>query len=51
MSGSFNGHIAGIVQAALGATQRLLPKDVMVVGAWCRDILHVEFGHTFLTVE
>jgi len=30
-------------------TAELAPDEVMVVGAWCRDILHSALGHTFAT--
>lgn len=32
--------VARIVEAALSVTDDLSPAEVMVVGAWCRDILH-----------
>ena len=41
--------ITGVVEAALDAADGLSPGDVMVVGAWCRDILHHALGHTFTT--
>src|SRR5215203_1876943 len=36
----FLGPIARVVEAALRTTDELMPDHVMVVGAWCRDILH-----------
>lgn len=41
--------VARIVEAALSVTDDLSPAEVMVVGAWCRDILHRALGHTFAT--
>jgi predicted nucleotidyltransferase len=41
--------IANVVGAALDAAEGLGPDRVMVVGAWCRDILHSTLGHTFPT--
>lgn len=32
--------VARIVEAALSVTDDLSPAEVMVVGSWCRDILH-----------
>lgn len=46
---SFLGPVARVVEAALDATDDLSPDDVMLVGAWCRDILHSALGHTFAT--
>ena len=41
--------VARAVGAALDAAGELAPAHVMVVGAWCRDILHSALGHRFLT--
>lgn len=41
--------ITRVVEAALDAADGLNQDDVMVVGAWCRDILHSALGHTFAT--
>ena len=41
--------VARVVEAALAVTADLSPDEVMVVGAWCRDILHSALGHTFPT--
>ena len=41
--------VARIVETALSVTDDLSPAEVMVVGAWCRDILHRALGHTFAT--
>ena len=41
--------ITRVVEAALDAADGLSPGDVMLVGAWCRDILHHALGHTFAT--
>jgi predicted nucleotidyltransferase len=41
--------IARTVEAALEASGRLSPESVMVVGAWCRDIIHATLGHSFST--
>ncbi|MGH3384030.1 MAG: hypothetical protein ACRDO1_05590 [Nocardioidaceae bacterium] len=41
--------VARVVDAALAVTGELSPDEVMVVGAWCRDILHSALGHTFAT--
>jgi predicted nucleotidyltransferase len=38
-----------VVEAALERADGLSPDDVMVVGAWCRDILHHALGHSFAT--
>lgn len=40
--------IAKVVEAML-AHANLQSEDVMVVGAWCRDIWHHALGHTFAT--
>ena len=45
----FLGPVARIVEAALSVTDDLSPAELMVVGAWCRDILHRALGHTFAT--
>lgn len=45
----FLGPVARVVEAALDATDDLSSDDVMLVGAWCRDILHRALGHTFTT--
>jgi predicted nucleotidyltransferase len=42
--------VARVVDAALRVTDELSPDEVMVVGAWCRDILHSALGHTFATI-
>jgi predicted nucleotidyltransferase len=42
--------LARVVDAALAVTDELTPGAVMVVGAWCRDILHSAQGHDFATV-
>lgn len=41
--------VARVVEAALAVTNDLAPEEVMVVGAWCRDILHCALGHDFAT--
>ena len=41
--------VTRVVEAALAVTAELSPDEVMVVGAWCRDILHSALGHTFAT--
>jgi predicted nucleotidyltransferase len=41
--------IAEVVEAAVAAAKGLKPDHIMVVGAWCRDILHRTLGHTFPT--
>jgi predicted nucleotidyltransferase len=41
--------IARVVEAALRHADSLRPGDVMVVGAWCRDIQHHALGHRFAT--
>lgn len=41
--------VARVVAAALALTNDLSPGEVMVVGAWCRDILHSGLGHDFAT--
>ena len=41
--------VGRVVDAALDAAAELTPDHVMVVGAWCRDILHSALGHTFPT--
>lgn len=45
----FLGPVARVVEAALDATDDLSSEGVMLVGAWCRDILHRALGHTFTT--
>jgi predicted nucleotidyltransferase len=42
-------HIAQVVEAAVAAAEGLKPDHIMVVGAWCRDILHNALGHSFPT--
>lgn len=41
--------IARVVEAALRHAGSLRSDDVMVVGAWCRDIQHHALGHRFVT--
>jgi len=41
--------ITHVVETALAHTDGLTLDDVMVVGAWCRDILHSALGHCFAT--
>ena len=41
--------IARVVEAALQHARSLRSDDVMVVGAWCRDIQHHALGHRFAT--
>jgi predicted nucleotidyltransferase len=41
--------IARVVEAALRHAGSLRSDDVMVVGAWCRDIQHHALGHRFAT--
>lgn len=41
--------ITHVVETALAHTDGLTLDDVMVVGAWCRDILHSALGHSFAT--
>lgn len=41
--------VARVVQAMLAVTADLSPGDMMVVGAWGRDILHSALGHDFAT--
>lgn len=38
-----------VLQTALPHTRDLRPDDVLVVGAWCRDVLHHALGHRFVT--
>jgi predicted nucleotidyltransferase len=38
-----------VVETAVVHADGLTPNDVMVVGAWCRDILHSALGHSFAT--
>lgn len=38
-----------VVVAATRSVDTLDPASVMVVGAWCRDILHRALGHSFQT--
>jgi len=45
----FLGPISRVVDAALYQGDGLRADDVMIVGAWCRDILHHALGHTFAT--
>lgn len=40
---------ARVVDAVPSASQWLAPGDVMLVGAWCRNILHHALGHDFQT--
>lgn len=47
--GEFLGPVAHVVEAALETAEGLRPDHIMVVGAWCRDILHGALGHTFST--
>lgn len=41
--------IARVVDAALGAGEALAAAEIMVVGAWSRDVLHAALGHQFET--
>jgi predicted nucleotidyltransferase len=41
--------IARVVEAALRHAGSLRSDDVMIVGAWCRDIQHHALGHRFAT--
>jgi predicted nucleotidyltransferase len=41
--------IARVVEAAFGHAGSLRSDDVMVVGAWCRDIQHYALDHRFAT--
>lgn len=41
--------ITRVVEAALEDAAGLQPENVMVVGAWCRDIMHTALGHSFTT--
>lgn len=41
--------ISRVVDAALSQADGLRADDIMIVGAWCRDILHHSLGHTFAT--
>src|ERR1035437_6264134 len=41
--------VARVVEAALAVTEELSAREVMVVGAGCRDILHSALGHSFAT--
>jgi len=41
--------VARVVEAALAAAEGLSAREVMVVGAGCRDILHGALGHSFAT--
>jgi predicted nucleotidyltransferase len=41
--------VARVVEAAISATNELTPDHVMVMGAWCRDIVHSALGQTFAT--
>jgi predicted nucleotidyltransferase len=41
--------VARVVEAALAVTEELSAREVMVVGACCRDILHSALGHSFAT--
>lgn len=40
---------ARVVDTVLATSQPLAPGDVMLVGAWCRNILHRALGHDFET--
>jgi hypothetical protein len=41
--------VSRVVAAAVDATEELAADQMMIVGAWCRDILHSSLGHTFAT--
>jgi predicted nucleotidyltransferase len=41
--------VARVVEAALAVAEGLSAREVMVVGACCRDILHSVLGHSFAT--
>lgn len=41
--------IARVVEAILDKAGDLVPDDIMLVGASCRDVLHNALGHTFAT--
>ena len=38
-----------VIESALSRAEGFTSADLMVVGAWCRDILHHAQGHTFAT--
>ena len=39
--------IARIVETMREQVAEIDPDQVMLVGAWCRDILHAALGHNF----
>jgi predicted nucleotidyltransferase len=39
--------VARVVEAVLAIAEGLSAREVMVVGAGCRDILHSALGHSF----
>ncbi|WP_152364243.1 hypothetical protein [Microlunatus speluncae] len=41
--------LAGVVEAALATTSHLAARDIMIVGAHCRDIMQRALGHAFAT--
>jgi predicted nucleotidyltransferase len=41
--------VTRVVGAILDIAGELVPDDVMLVGATCRDVLHTALGHTFAT--
>lgn len=41
--------VANVVDVVLAAVPHLAPSGVMLVGAWCRNVLHRALGHTFDT--
>ena len=45
----FHAPAARVVETVLRASESLTARDVMIVGAWSRNILHRALGHTFAT--
>jgi predicted nucleotidyltransferase len=41
--------VTPVVDAAVETTPQLQSDSIMIVGAWCRDILHNALGHSFTT--
>jgi predicted nucleotidyltransferase len=49
LSDDFLDPLARVVETANQHTPELSPERIMLVGAWCRDILHAALAHDFGT--
>lgn len=47
--GAFLDPVVRVVETALSVTDGVSPGDVMLAGAWYRDVMHRALGHIFAT--